>query len=187
MAVAQKVVFASMGAGPSATMRLGAGAVDLDALEPLWNALQAHHSSIHPKLGSRTPARPLTDSWQRRRAKYEAWLSSEDSFFFIAEEEGRVVGYAFVTVGSPYAGWATGRLANLETLSVMPDRRRSGIGSELLTATWQRLVERGVTEMSITAVLSNVDSHRFYERHGFEQSFVVYYGKRPASSTEADS
>ena len=131
-------------------------------------------------LGSQAPARSLADSWPHRRARYEAWLSSENSFFLIAEEEGRAVGYAFVTVGSPYAGWATGRLANLETLSVLPDRRKDGIGSELLAATWQRLAERGVTEMSITTAVSNVDSHRFYERHGFEQSFVVFYGKRPA-------
>jgi ribosomal protein S18 acetylase RimI-like enzyme len=130
-------------------------------------------------LGSQTPARPSADSWQRRRAKYEAWLGSEDSFFLIAEKEGRAVGYAFVTVGSPYAGWATGRLANLETLSVLPDCRATGIGSELLAATWDRLAERGVEEMSITAALSNVDSNRFYERHGFEQSFVIFYGKRP--------
>jgi hypothetical protein len=41
--------------------------------------------------------------------------------------------------------------------------------------------------MSITAVLSNVDSHRFYARHGFEQSFVVFYGKHPGEPTEAES
>lgn len=167
-------------------MRLGAGVGDLDALEPLWSALQAHHSSILPKLGSQTPARSLIDSWQRRRTKYEAWLSSEDSFFLIAEKDGRAVGYAFVTVGSPYAGWATGRLANLETLSVLSDCRAAGIGSKLLAGTWQHLAERGVEEMSITAALSNIDSNRFYERHGFEQSFVVFYGKQPAGSAEAD-
>jgi hypothetical protein len=32
--------------------------------------------------------------------------------------------------------------------------------------------------MAITAAASNIDSHRFHERHGFEQAFVVYYGKR---------
>lgn len=176
-----------MGGSPTAKMRLGAGIKDLDTLEPLWNALQAHHSSILPRLGSQTPARPLAESWHRRRAKYEAWLTSESSFFLISEGEERAVGYAFVTVGSPYAGWSTGRLANLETLSVLPDHRGTGIGGELLAATWQLLVERGVTEMAITAAHSNVDSRRFYERHGFEQSFVVFYGKRPSGPTEVDS
>jgi GNAT superfamily N-acetyltransferase len=114
--------------------------------------------------------------------KYEAWLESEASFFVIAEDGGRAVGYAFVTVGSPYAGWATGRLASLETLSVLPGYRADGIGGKLLAVIWQRLAERGITEMLITAALSNIDSHRFYERHGFEQSFVVFYGKRPAGS-----
>jgi len=150
-------------------------------------ALQAHHSSILPKLGSETPARPLADSWPRRRAKYEAWLGVEESFFLIAEEKRRAVGYAFVTVGSPFAGWVTGRIASLETLSVLPEFRGSGIGSELLAATWQRLAEYKITEMSITAALSNVDSNCFYERHGFEPSFVVFYGKRTAESAATDN
>lgn len=30
----------------------------------------------------------------------------------------------------------------------------------------------------LTTALTNVDSHRFYERHGFQQGFVIYYGKR---------
>jgi len=32
--------------------------------------------------------------------------------------------------------------------------------------------------MAITAAIGNVDSRRFYERHGFEQAFVVYYGTK---------
>ncbi len=43
------------------------------------------------------------------------------------------VGYAFVTVGPGYASWATGdRLAELETLSVLPEHRGSGLGAALL-------------------------------------------------------
>jgi GNAT superfamily N-acetyltransferase len=173
--------------GRPLTIRIGAGVEDLGVLEPLWNALQAHHSRILPKLGSQTPARPIADSWDCRRRRYEAWLATKDSFFLIAEEGERAVGYAFVTVGSPFAGWTTGRLASLETLSVLPDRREAGIGSELLAATWQRLTERGVKEMSITAVITNADAHRFYERHGFEPSLVVFYGKCPTAPTEANS
>jgi len=33
--------------------------------------------------------------------------------------------------------------------------------------------------MAITTTTTNVDSHRFYEREGFQQRFAVYYGKAP--------
>ena len=152
---------------------------ELDLLGPPWNALQEHHSEVLPALGGHVPPRPLADSWDRRRAKYERWLEDPETFFAIAEDDNEAVGYAFVTVGPGYAGWRTGRLAELETLSVLPSHRGQQVGSQLLEAVWSRLGESGIDEMAITTALANVDSQRFYERHGFHQSFVIYYGKRP--------
>lgn len=163
---------------PSTTLRYSDDPTDLGLLGPLWNALQEHHGSVLPKLGPDTPPRATAEAWERRRAKYERWLEEPETFFVLAEHGGRPVGYAFVTVGTGFAGWATGRLANLETLSVLPSHRRLEIGAKLLEAVWARLAEGRVREMVITTAISNVDSHRFYERHGFEQAFVVYYGKR---------
>lgn len=163
---------------PETTVRYAGSVEELHVLEPIWNALQEHHSEVLPALGGKTRPRPLSDAWSRRRAKYEQWLDDPESFFVVAEEDRKPIGYAFVTIGPGYAGWATGRLAELETLSVLPEHRGARIGSQLLDAVWSKLAERGVEEMAITTALTNVDSHRFYERHGFQQGFVVYYGKR---------
>lgn len=160
------------------SLRYSSDAADLDLLEPAWNALQAHHSTVVPSLGGKTPPRGLADAWERRRAKYEGWLANLETFFVIAERDGAVAGYAFLTVAPGFAAWATGRIANLETLSVLSEHRRSGLGAQLLDAAWSKLAERDIREMAITAAVSNVDSHRFYERHGFKQAFVVYYGRR---------
>ena len=161
----------------SVALRYADEASQLHALEPLWNALQEHHSMLTPSLGDSAPKRELGDSWRRRSAKYERWLQDPETFFIIAEKAGRPVGYAFVTVGQGYAAWRTGdRLAELETLSVLPENRGDGVGTALLESVQERLVERGVEDLVITALESNVDSHRFYERHGFSQGFVVYYG-----------
>jgi GNAT superfamily N-acetyltransferase len=152
---------------------------DLDAIEPLWNALQEHHGEITPELGPATPKRSLEDAWRVRRGKYERWLGDPDTFIAIAERDGAAVGYAFVTVGAGYASWETGeRAAVLETLSVLPADRGAGTGAALLDAVWSRLAELGIEDLSITTTTTNVDSHRFYERHGFELRFVMYYGRR---------
>jgi GNAT superfamily N-acetyltransferase len=162
-------------------LRYASGIGELADLEPLWNALQSHHSSILPNLAGGTPSRGLGDAWRLRRAKYEGWLRRPGTFFVIAEFDGEPAGYAFVTVGPGYASWATReRIAELETLSVLPRHRGDGIGTALLDAVWERLGELGVEELAITTAIANVDSHRFYERNGFRQGFVVYYGKRPA-------
>jgi ribosomal protein S18 acetylase RimI-like enzyme len=161
------------------TLRFADDTGVLDALEPLWNALQEHHAEVLPLLGDQTGPRSLADAWERRRARYERWLEDSETFVVVAEADEQPVGYAFVTVGSDYAGWTTGRLAELETLSVLPEHRGSQIGSQLLDAVWSKLAERGVEEMVIRTAVTNVDSHRFYERHGFRQGFVIYYGKSP--------
>lgn len=164
---------------PDVTLRYADEANQLHAVEPLWNALQQHHSKLTPNLGGSAPKRELEESWRRRRAKYERWLEDPETFFVIAESRDRPIGYAFVTVGSGYAAWQTGdRLAELETLSVLPEHRGAGVGTALLESVWERLVEMGVEDLAITAAKSNLDSHRFYERHGFDQGFVIYYGKR---------
>lgn len=160
---------------------------EIDAVEPMWNALQEHHVQITPELDPQTPKRELGDAWRVRRSKYVRWLEDPETFFVIAEEGDGPVGYAFVTVGPGYASWATGERAGvLETLSVLPERRSSGVGAVLIEATWNRLEELGIDDMAITTTKTNVDAHRFYERQGFSQGFIVYHGKRPRRQPGAD-
>ena len=61
---------------------------------------------------------------------------------------------------------------------MLPRQRGSGLGEALIEAAWERLATLGVDELAITTTTTNVDAHRFYERQGFEQGFVLYYGKR---------
>ena len=167
-------------ADPKITLRYADSVEEVDAMEPLWNALQEHHVRVTPELDPQTPKRDLVDAWRIRRSKYVRWLADPETFFILAEDESGPVGYAFVTVGPGYASWQTGERAGvLETLSVLPTRRGEGIGEALIGAAWTRLAELGVDDMAITTTKTNVDSHRFYEREGFNQAFVVYHGKRP--------
>ena len=153
---------------------------EIDAVEPMWNALQEHHVQITPELDPQTPKRELGDAWRVRRSKYVRWLEDPETFFVIAEDASGPIGYAFVTVGPGYASWATGERAGvLETLSVLPEHRGGGVGETLIEAAWSRLEELGVEDMAITTTKTNVDAHRFYERQGFTQGFVIYHGSRP--------
>lgn len=167
-------------ADPAITLRYADSVEAIDAVEPLWNALQEHHVRVTPELDPQTPKRELADAWRIRRSKYVRWLEDSETFFVIAEDESGPIGYAFVTVGPGYASWQTGERAGvLETLSVLPEHRGSGVGATLLEAAWSRLGELDIDDMAITTTKTNVDSHRFYEREGFSQIFVVYHGKRP--------
>lgn len=160
---------------PDITLRFTSSADELPPLEPVWNALQAHHSEITPDLGE-VPKRDVADAWRKRRAKYEGWLEEPDTFFVVAESPDGPVGYAFVTVGPGYASWQTGeRLAELQTLSVLREQRGEGVGTALLEAVLDRLAEMDLRDLAVASTRTNVDAHRFYERHGFTQHFVIHY------------
>ena len=152
----------------------------LAVLEPLWDALQDHHSSVLPSLGGEAPTRPIEEAWRLRRAQYERWLQEPGTFFVVAEAGGEAAGYAFVTTGPGLSAWTTGeKVAGLQTLSVLPEYRGSGLGGLLLDGVWRRLGDYGIEEMLVTTAATNADAQRFYEKHGLGRGFVVYYGRRP--------
>lgn len=39
-----------------------------------------------------------------------------------------------------------------------------------------------IEDLVVMTALTNVDSHRFYERHGFKQGFVTYYRSHRAAT-----
>jgi ribosomal protein S18 acetylase RimI-like enzyme len=138
---------------------------DLDLVEPLWNALREHHTAVAPELG---PPRPREESWRRRRAQYEVWLSETGSFVLVVEGDDDVVGYAMVHLRSGSATWPLGEQAGeLETLAVLAAERGKGIGTLLLQAVREELRSSGVSEISLHVLPGNLASIRFYERHGF--------------------
>jgi GNAT superfamily N-acetyltransferase len=142
----------------------------LDEIRPLWLALRDHHHDVAPGLGS---IRDDDDSWSRRRAQYERWLADERSFFLLARRDGRAIGYAFVrteAVESPT--WRkAGESSVLETLSLLPEARGTGLGTRLVAMVREAVGEQ---ELVVTAVASNRDAIRFYEREGFTPAFLTF-------------
>jgi GNAT superfamily N-acetyltransferase len=149
----------------------------LDHIRPLWLALRTHHSAIAPDLG---PIREDDDSWRRRRAEYEDWLGDERSFFLLARRVGRPVGYAFVRVAEHASPTWVGDRVNLEleTLSLLPEARGAGLGARLIALVRDEVDRRGYDGLMLTAVASNRDALRFYEREGFAPTFVVFRDTR---------
>ena len=148
------------------------GAELLDHVRPLWLALRTHHNRIAPDLG---PVRDDDDTWRRRRAQYEGWLEDPRCFVLLARRQHRAVGYAFVRVeeaASPT--WTTPQtVADLETLSVVPEARGAGVGARLIALVREEVEREGYEALYLTAVATNRDALRFYEREGFEPTFIV--------------
>ena len=63
--------------------------------------------------------------------------------------------------------WSDGPVALLDELYVAPERRGRGIGSALLAAAEALTLGRGGELLEINVDGDDVDTRRFYERHGY--------------------
>jgi GNAT superfamily N-acetyltransferase len=147
------------------------GAELLDAVRPLWLALRDHHHQVAPELG---PVRSDHDTWTRRRGQYAAWLEDERAFFLVARRDTKVLAYAFVRPTSRSSvTWDVDHDAlELETLSVSPEARGTGIGARILALVREEVERGGYGGFYVVAVAANRDAVRFYEREGFAPEFV---------------
>ena len=92
----------------------------LDDIEPLWRALRDHHAAIAPAVA---PVRSAEASWSQRRGEYFTWLSGAGATLFIADAD-RALGYLMMRVHDGPPTWEIGeRIAEVETLSVLPTAR----------------------------------------------------------------
>ena len=109
-------------------------------------------------------------------AEMRRYLSLETREAIVAESEGEIVGFC-LGYRAPHD---TGRII---TLDVRSDRRRSGLGRELLTSTILRLAAAGARETVLEVDERNQGAIAFYEELGFRPRGRIpnYYGPgRPA-------
>jgi ribosomal protein S18 acetylase RimI-like enzyme len=157
-----------------------AGPERLDDIEPLWQAMHAHHRSVAGHLAAVAQFRSPEESWRRRRAHYERVLAEPETFLLLAEREGRPVGCALVLITGTEATLEVGeRVADLDTISVLPEERGRGLGGRLLDAVYGELRSRGIGELALAVMEGNDDAVRFYERRGLVPYLTFMIGPVP--------
>jgi ribosomal protein S18 acetylase RimI-like enzyme len=160
-----------------------AGEERKDDLRPLWESLSQHHAEVAPQLTAVGERRAPEDSWAVRRALYKGLFAEPDTFVLIAEHRSSPVGYALVHLRGPEETWASGdRVAELETLTVLPDSRGRGIGTALLEAVFSELRALGVRQWAVGSIASNADAIRFYEGFDVIPFMVAFIGNVPGRS-----
>lgn len=179
---------------PHAGVTVSAGGPgDVDRLRDFWLQLHAVHQAVDQQLG------PWVDdetSWGRRRELYEHCLASDDAFLLLASRGDKLVGYVMVAVEPDGTrlwddSWVVGeRVAELETIVLLPEERDRGLGTYLLDVVDAELERRGIRDMVVGAVPGNSGAIELYERRGFTLNWVILSrfasrGDQPASKPAA--
>jgi ribosomal protein S18 acetylase RimI-like enzyme len=102
-------------------------------------------------------------TFERRLATWAETLAGGDEFVYVAEEDGRVVGFA--SGGAERAGDAEFD-GELYTVYVLPARQRLGAGRLLTLAVAERLAAEGFGALLLWVLEGNKPARRFYESLG---------------------
>ncbi len=150
-------------------------AADLDLLGPLWVAVHHRHAESMPELA---PYVDDEETWRVRRALYVDLLAKPETILLLASVGEATVGYGLAHVLPTDDSWipdtwVTGpRIGEIESLSVLPEYRGSGIGSELLRRLEEHLHQLGVADLILGALAGNHDAIRLYERRGYQPTWL---------------
>ena len=106
-----------------------------------------------------------TDDADVLARRFARLLGLDGVLAVLAEADGSAVGFALLTLRP--AIWFDGPVSQLEELYVVPALRSQGIGTQVLGLCKRLVRDLGSPEMHINVDEVDVDTRRFYERHGF--------------------
>ncbi|MFA1549101.1 ribosomal protein S18-alanine N-acetyltransferase [Actinomadura chokoriensis] len=100
------------------------------------------------------------DAWSEEMLRGELADQPRTRHYVVAEEPGgEIVGYAGLA--------AAGGQADVQTIGVRADRRKSGVGAALLTELLDEAARRNSETVFLEVRADNDAAHRLYERFGF--------------------
>jgi ribosomal protein S18 acetylase RimI-like enzyme len=131
---------------------------EIDAIEPLWRQLNAHHASHSPYFAEDFRKLSFEERIRRLRA-------GRDHIRIVAAAapDGQLIGYAIGSITKTNAS----RRGELDSMYVETEWRGYGVGKELATRILNWLEENGIANIVIAVATGNEDVLDFYDRLGF--------------------
>ncbi|WP_222919169.1 GNAT family N-acetyltransferase [Natrinema sp. SYSU A 869] len=153
-----------------------ASRADLDTLAELWVRLatdqRRHDSAVRPEANR-----------EAMRETLGAYLVNDG--LLVARLDGAIIGFASVSIerGTLELDTTRGLLSNIY---VEPAYRNRGIGTALLEAAEDSLVQRGADTMLLEVMADNESAQQFYRRKGYDE-FRVTMGRSLEDRDENDT
>jgi ribosomal protein S18 acetylase RimI-like enzyme len=109
------------------------------------------------------------------RKDFEFYLEDPDTLFLAAVLDGRLVGYVL----GPVETWRTPPAAHIDSIAVLPEMQREGIGDRLIESFLQEVRRLGCEIVTLEVSPANEIGLAFFARYGFRKAHRLrnYYGK----------
>ena len=117
---------------------------------------------------------------QQREAPMREAILEETKDIFLADLDGKIVGFACVWECETKAEenyLVPGKFAYLSDLVLLPESRGRGIGGALLNACKNWAGQRGISRMKLDSLCKNEVANHLYEREGFRSVVQTMWAK----------
>jgi GNAT superfamily N-acetyltransferase len=145
-----------------------ATAVDAPALGRMGAGLMRLHYAFDSQR--------FLDPGARPEAGYASFLRGQlddhEHAVFVAEQDGRVVGYIYAGVEPLSWKELRDRAGFLHDLVVVEDARRGGVATALLTAAIEWLATLNVPRVMLWTAQQNTAAQELFEKRGFRRTMV---------------
>jgi ribosomal-protein-alanine acetyltransferase len=128
-----------------------------------WSVRPAQESDLDAIMSLET-AIFVNDAWSRSAMRSE--LVAEYSYYLVAEQSGRVIGYAGLRAPFGVSD------ADIQTIAVAADVRGRGLGRELMNRMITQARARGARKVFLEVRADNPGAHGLYRSLGFDDIAV---------------
>ncbi|MEP6757414.1 MAG: GNAT family N-acetyltransferase [Chthonomonadales bacterium] len=134
---------------------------DLDQVVALWIEMMEFHGEFDERFSLKPGYRRETE-----RHLVES-MKSRGSRVFVAEEDGKIIGYVLGGVYQRRPVYPPGTYGFISDMSVSSCQRRSGVGRALAQSMLDWFKKEGVTSVELLTLNANPISNAFWESMGF--------------------
>ncbi len=142
---------------------------DLDRLVTLWTAIAAHHAPLDPIFA----LRPGAES--ELRALLGPLLRDRNAGVLVFEADGDLPGLCIVRIDRAPPVFRETQRAEITDLIVREERRRRGIGSQLVRAAFEWMRRRGIDRVEVRVAARNPEGQAFWRALGFDDLMDVLH------------
>ncbi len=137
---------------------------DLKAIQELNHLLCAKEKKEYdPTIDADYPFSKLGEEY------FRSAIESSDSYLFVAEDNGEIIGYIAGAMIVPEEYRIISRMAEAENMYVKDSYRGKGIGGKLLQGFEEWCKKKGVERILYVASAANTEAIKFYKRRGAEE------------------
>jgi len=154
---------------------------DVPVVTELWEAFLAEQAKEDQRL------RVSEDAVERWENDMPLWLEDKTRRVYVAEQEGRIVGFATAHRTAPPPIYESKGEVYLDEIYVLPEARRNGFGRQLVEAVvaWTDRVQAERVRLSVLA--ENSEARTFWASHDAAPFSLTYTIERdPPQDESAD-